>query len=55
MLARADKKPNTTGSAMMTFVDGTIQWRLNVLDGWEVGERTFFKYEMIGSHYSAGV
>ena len=40
---------------MMTFVDGTIQWRLNVLDSWEEGDRTFFKYEMIGSNYSAGV
>ena len=55
MLARADKKPNTTGSAMMTFVDGTIQWRLNVTDTWEQDGRSFFKYEMIGSNYSAGV
>ncbi len=55
MLARAEKKPNAQGSAMMAFVDGTIQWQLNVTETWEEDGRTFFKYEMTGSNYSAGV
>lgn len=54
-LARADKKPNAQGSAMMAFVDGTIQWQLTVSETWEENGRTFFKYEMAGSNYSAGV
>lgn len=52
-LARADKKPNTTGSAMMAFSTDTIQWQLNVTETWEEDGRTFFKYEMAGSNYSA--
>ena len=52
-LARADKKPNTTGSAMMAFSSDTIQWQLNVTETWEEDGRTFFKYEMAGSNYSA--
>ena len=52
-LARADKKPNATGSAMMAFAEDTIQWQLNVTETWEEGDRTFFKYEMAGSNYSA--
>lgn len=52
-LARADKKPNATGSAMMAFSSDTIQWQLNVTETWEEDGRTFFKYEMAGSNYSA--
>lgn len=54
-LARADKKPNAEGSAMMAFAEDTIQWQLNVTETWEQDGRTFFKYEMAGNNYGAGV
>ena len=53
MLARADKKSNKTGSAMMAFSSDTIQWQLNVADKWKEDDRVFFRYEMAGSNYSA--
>ena len=53
MLARADKKSNKTGSAMMAFSSDTIQWQLNVADKWKEDGRVFFRYEMAGSNYSA--
>lgn len=52
-LARADKKPNAEGAAMMAFAEGTIQWQLNVTETWEADGRTFFKYEMAGNNYGA--
>ena len=55
MLARADKKSNKAGAAMMAFSSDTIQWQLSVADTWKEGDRTFFKYEMTGSNYSAGM
>ncbi|MEC4176486.1 cellulase family glycosylhydrolase [Adlercreutzia sp. R7] len=54
-LARADKKPNAQGSAMMAFAEGTIQWQLDIAETWEQDGRTFFKYEMLGNNYGAGV
>lgn len=53
LLARADKKSNKAGAAMMAFSSDTIQWQLNVADKWKEGDRTFFRYEMSGSNYSA--
>lgn len=53
MLARADKKSNKAGAAMMAFSSDTIQWQLNVADKWKEDGRTFFKYDMAGSNYSA--
>lgn len=53
MLARADKKSNKAGAAMMAFSSDTIQWQLNVADTWKEGDRSFFRYEMSGSNYSA--
>ena len=40
---------------MLVSADDTLQWTFQVADRWEEGGRTFFRYEMAGSNYSAGV
>lgn len=54
-LARAEVKPNAAGSEMLVSADDTLQWTFQVADRWEEGGRTFFRYEMAGSNYGAGV
>ena len=40
---------------MLVSADDTLQWTFQVADRWEEGGRSFFRYEMAGSNYSAGV
>ncbi|WP_417179405.1 cellulase family glycosylhydrolase, partial [Adlercreutzia sp.] len=54
-LARAEVKDNSAGAQMLVSADDTLQWTFQVADRWEEGGRTFFRYEMAGSNYSAGV
>ncbi len=54
-LARAEVKDNSAGAQMLVSADDTLQWTFQVADRWEEGGRSFFRYEMAGSNYSAGV
>lgn len=54
-LARAEVKDNASGAEMMVPSEDTLQWAVQVADRWEEGGRVFFRYEMAGSNYSAGV
>lgn len=54
-LARAEVKDNSAGAQMLVSADDTLQWTFQVADRWEEGGRTFFRYEMAASNYSAGV